>query len=82
MIVTVQEKQLFEQLLEWVIANKDWLFSGIGVAIATWIVRFLYMRGQKGPSQNIQSGENTTNIQAGRDVTYKSEPNRDDVKKK
>jgi hypothetical protein len=53
--------------LTWVLDNKGWLFSGIGVAAITAVVA-LFKRRQNGTTQTQHSGANSTNVQAGRDI--------------
>lgn len=49
--------------MEWIIENKDWLFSGIAIAVPLAIVGwFISTRGNK---QVQKSGNNSTNIQVG-----------------
>ena len=56
-------------MIDWVIENVQWIFSGIGVAIITAVVGFAIRRKRAGiPSQQIRSAEGSTNIQAGGDV--------------
>jgi hypothetical protein len=54
----------------WIVANKEWLFSGILVtlplAIAGW---FFHKRNNK---QVQKSGNNSTNVQIGGNFTIKS----------
>jgi len=57
-----------EQFWEWIIANKEWLFSGIGAVLVTWIVQFIVKRKQATSAQTIRSGKGSTNIQSGRDT--------------
>lgn len=52
--------------MEWVIQNKEWLFSGIGVVIITGIIRLVFKN--KIPNQSITSGENSHNYQSGNDL--------------
>jgi hypothetical protein len=44
-------------ILKWILDNKEWLFSGVAVAIIGW---FFSNRGNK---QIQKSGDNSTNIQ-------------------
>ena len=53
---------------EWLITNKQWVFSGIGVAIATGIIAF-FVRRSSGISQNQTSGTRSTNIQSAGDIS-------------
>lgn len=52
-----------EGILNWIIGNKEWLFSGVGVFV---LGLFLY---KKGTSQKQSSGPNSINIQSGGDTT-------------
>ena len=60
--------------MQWLIQNKEWVFSGIGVPIVIGIITFLFKRknskgGSNGVQQNQSSGKNSTNIQGGHNVT-------------
>lgn len=49
--------------MEWIIENKDWLFSGIAIAVPLAIVGwFISTHGNK---QVQKGGKNSTNIQVG-----------------
>ncbi|MDT3705210.1 MAG: hypothetical protein ROZ09_00175 [Thiobacillus sp.] len=63
-----------DELLKWATDNKiwEWLFSGAGLVLFTWIVRVIRKKRQAASSQEIRSGSNSTNIQAGRDIKIKS----------
>ena len=63
-----------DRLIEWVLNNKEWLFSGVGLVVIAWIGRVVYKRRHTTSIQNIQSGSNSKNIQAGRDVNISSNP--------
>lgn len=52
-------------MLDYLIANKEWIFSGIGVAVLSWLI--FRGSGKSGMSQN--GGDNSTNIQVGGNVT-------------
>ncbi|HGH7180305.1 TPA: hypothetical protein ACJMKL_002486 [Bacillus luti] len=52
--------------MEWIIQNKEWLFSGIGVVIITGIIGLVFKN--KTPNQSITSGENSHNYQSGNDL--------------
>lgn len=54
--------------MNWIIENKEWIFSGIGVFILGLIVTII-TRKKKGKSlkMNQKSGSNSTNIQIGGD---------------
>ena len=57
-----------EQFWEWIIANKEWMFSGVGAVLVTWIAQFIVKRKQAASAQTIRSGKGSTNIQSGRDI--------------
>ena len=59
--------------MEWVKNNKEWLFSGIGLAVLLMIGRVIYKGRQSGSDQKICSGSNSTNIQAGHDIKIGAE---------
>lgn len=48
--------------LEWLIENMEWVFSGIGVAVIGW-----FFTRKSGVKQSIKSGDDSINIQSGRD---------------
>lgn len=49
--------------MEWIIQNKEWLFSGIAIAIPLSVIGWLLSRS--GNKQTQKSGDNSTNIQVG-----------------
>lgn len=62
-------------MLDYLIANKEWIFSGIGVSVLSWLI---FRNPEKGGmSQN--GGDNSTNIQVGGNVTssFRDEKNGD-----
>lgn len=58
-----------DKLFTWVMHNMEWLFGGIGVAAIGW-----FFRG-KSNKQIQKSGNNSTNIQIGGNVTNKQDKN-------
>jgi hypothetical protein len=52
-------------MLDWIWKNKEWVFSGIGVAAVVAVVGWIRSR-QSGQVQ--RSSRNSTNLQAGRDI--------------
>ncbi|EIF6157023.1 hypothetical protein NML04_01945 [Clostridium perfringens] len=55
--------------MEWIIENKEWLFSGIGVTILVAIAGLFIRNKRDGKNvQTIKSGDNSTNIQSGEKV--------------
>ena len=51
--------------MHWILANKEWIFSGIGVAIIGGIIGLIWKR-KAGQSQ--RGGHHSTYIQASGDV--------------
>lgn len=58
-------------MVDWLIKNKEWFFSGIGVALLSWLVAWIFHRkNELGQSQS--SGSNSVNLQAGNDINIGS----------
>lgn len=53
-------------MLDYLITNKEWIFSGIGVSVVSWVL----FRKSAGARQSQKSGDNSTNIQAGGDINF------------
>jgi hypothetical protein len=49
--------------MEWIIENKDWLFSGIAIALPLAIVGWFISSRRNRQTQ--KGGDNSTNIQVG-----------------
>jgi hypothetical protein len=60
--------------MEWILENKEWLFSGIAIAIPLAIISWLTSRRRNKQIQ--KSGDNSTNIQIG--GNFKIGGNKDD----
>lgn len=60
--------------MEWIIQNKEWLFSGIAIAIPLAIIGWFF--SSRGNKQVQKSGDNSTNIQVGGNL--KIDDNKDD----
>lgn len=71
-----------EDLVAWVIDNKDWLFSGAGIAIVAWIGRLIFKKTCASSSQKIRAGDRSVNVQAGRDVNISTKKKGRDVEKR
>jgi hypothetical protein len=56
-------------MVEWIIENKTWLFSGLAVAIPLAIIGWILSRHRNKTVQKQKSGSRSVNIQAGRDVS-------------
>ncbi|MEN3787532.1 hypothetical protein ABDZ30_15410 [Aeromonas veronii] len=48
--------------MNWLMENKDWIFSGIGVSVLFFIISLF--RKSTNPKQVQKSGKNSTNYQA------------------
>lgn len=68
-----------EYFIDLIIDNKEWMFSGVGVVVVVWMVRFLFKKTYSSSTQTIRSGANSTNIQAGRDVSLVTKKKENDV---
>ena len=71
-----------EYFVSWVIDNKEWLFSGVGVVVVAWLARLIFKRVCASPTQTIRSGDRSTNIQAARDVNISTKRLGNDVEKR
>ena len=49
--------------MEWIVQNKDWLFSGVAIAIPLAVIGWFF--SSRGNKQAQKSGDNSTNIQVG-----------------
>ena len=65
---------MIEPVLKWIYDNKEWVFSGVGVAIVTVLVSSLLLNKRRNsPGQNQESGKASVNLQAARDINIQSE---------
>lgn len=60
--------------MEWILTNKEWLFSGVAVAIPLALISWLVSTQRNKQTQ--KSGDNSTNIQVG--GNFKVGGNKDD----
>lgn len=57
-------------MMGWIIDNREWVFSGIGVLVLSTVGGFILKnKEKKNVSQSINSGNNSTNIQGGDNTT-------------
>lgn len=68
-----------EAMSAWLISNKEWLFSGGGVVLVSWVGRILFKRMQESSTQTIRSGDSSNNVQAGRDAYIGTKNKSNDV---
>lgn len=68
-----------EEFVAWVIDNKQWLFSGAGLVVVAWMGRLIFKKRYASSTQTIRSGDSSTNVQAGRDVSIGTKKNGNDV---
>jgi len=68
-----------DEFAAWVIDNKQWLFSGVGVVVVALMGRLIFKKRYASSTQTIRSGDSSTNVQAGRDVNIGTEQKRSDV---
>lgn len=52
--------------MEWIVENKEWLFSGVAIAIPFSIIGWFF--SSRGSKQVQNGGDRSTNIQVGRDL--------------
>lgn len=68
------------EIMNWVIGSKEWLIPVIGL-VASIIGGLIYKKKCSTTNQNIQSGRYSENFQAGRDISFKSKKDRNNVEK-
>ncbi|MEW7986493.1 MAG: hypothetical protein AB2810_19105 [Candidatus Thiodiazotropha endolucinida] len=51
--------------MDWIIENKDWLFNGLLVTVPIAIIGWFFYKGNR---QTQKGGDNSTNIQAGKNI--------------
>ncbi|WP_460155765.1 hypothetical protein [Pseudomonas sp. S2_H10] len=57
--------------MNWLITNKEWLFSGIAISIPLAIAGFFFNKSS--PKQNQNLGNNSTGYQSARDINIKKD---------
>ena len=57
-------------MIDWIWTNREWVFSGFGVAVVLGILEWFRRKGSSGSMvrQSQRSGDHSTNIQSGRDI--------------
>lgn len=71
---------MLESAYDWLVLNRQWVFDGFGVAILAGGFSWLISRGRRtqDPTQIQRSGENSLNIQSGRDINIGGDVKKDD----
>lgn len=55
--------------MDWIIENANWIFDGIGVTVVVAIAGLFFKKKLEDKNiQTINSGDNSTNIQGGKNV--------------
>ena len=62
-------------MLEYILDNKEWLFSGLGIAIASWF----FMRNKTSQMKQ-KGGDDSINIQVGGNLEIKDKDNHNGTK--
>ena len=44
-----------EQIIDWIIENKEWLFSGLGITIIAFVVKKLFTQNNRSEDKQTQS---------------------------
>lgn len=70
-----------EDFITWIVDNKEWLFSGVGLIIVGWVGRLFFKKTYSSSTQTIRSGDSSTSVQAGRDVNIGMKDKSSDVEK-
>ena len=65
-------------MLDWIVQNKEWLLSGIAVAVPIAVVGWLVSRRSSTTLQKQRGGDGSVNIQASGDVHLRNIGKRDD----
>lgn len=53
--------------MNWINENKEWIFSGVGVVIITFILNYFFK--EKSISKKQKSGKKSKNYQSGENIT-------------
>ena len=48
-----------EQIINWIIENKEWLFSGLGITIIAFVVKKLFTQNNRSEDKQTQSQSNS-----------------------
>lgn len=59
--------------MEWILENKEWLFSGIAIAVPIAIIGWFF--SSRGSKQVQKGGKNSINIQVGKSLKIGDDSN-------
>ena len=65
------------EIINWLNSNKEWIFSGIGVAIISVVVTLFFKRSHS-KKQIQKSGNNSINIQVGDNLNIHTKETKDE----
>lgn len=60
-----------DRFVDWLMTNKEWIFSGIGCAVVAFIVKLFFFKKKPSVIQKITAGDNSVNIQSRNNVDFK-----------
>ena len=69
------EMTSLKNLISYVVDNKDWIFSGIGVLAISWLLA-MFKKSRPSSRQTIKSGAKSNNVQALGDINISSKRKR------
>jgi predicted tellurium resistance membrane protein TerC len=61
--------------MDWIINNKEWIFSGIGVFIIAFVLKIFLSRNNRTIKQIQNTGKESTNIQSAGDININNKRN-------
>lgn len=64
------------QQLNWIIQNKEWIFSGIGASFVIFLLSIWVKNTDSITKQTQSSGKNSINIQVGKDFNLNDSDSR------
>lgn len=62
------ENEILKEIIKWIVNNKEWLFSGLGIVILGWIIKKFFFKNDSTQIHEQKVSENGIAVQAGRDV--------------
>lgn len=76
------EANLLDDICIWMNENKEWFFSGAGLAILSagfWLLGRVFKKRSRSLTQSIRSGDSSSNTQAGRDINFSQHNSKNDA---